>query len=187
MDVLESDVKIIDISVTVGNTIKFPAEYMPDGEEFSGQIPPDGINNELLQTWCGHVRSQYDAREESKRATESSRNEATGTTGGQQAADTSRPSKLHEAAKEDIPEAQASLYQILVVRREVLIEELRNLELAHADLVVREFTNRDAYDQQERELVYVEEMLHKMGDSYDASEDCEETRTECIEREEQEG
>ena len=170
LDLIASDVKIIESSTIEDGFITFPPEYMPDGREYRGQLPPDGINNELLQTWCGNVRSQYDAREESKRAEKAIREEADGVARGGQATPSTESGGVRGAKEASVPAVEEGLYQILTTRLEILKARQVSLSQEHDELTTRLYYLQDSEKETESERAYIEEILFKLGDSYDSSE-----------------
>ena len=143
MEVLASDVKLLDASKIADGYIVYPAHLMPDGEEFRGKLPPDGANNNVLQAWCDNVRGQYDARKESKESAQTSSNEAARVDRERRDATAGEPRAVQGTEEVSVPSLEESLETVLKRRLELLLVKHSELDDKYDKLVTESYHVRD--------------------------------------------
>lgn len=143
MEVLASDVKLLEASKIADGFIRYPASLMPDGEEFSGKLPDSGVNNNVLQMWCANVRSQYDARKEIQDDAEASRGEAARADRERQNPPARESGGVPTTEERSVPALEESLEAILTRRLELLVVKHGELDAKYDELVTESYHVRD--------------------------------------------
>jgi len=145
-DLLSSDVKIVDSTVrTEGgrqgtHTLRFPGQFMPDGQDFLGEVP-EKLDPSILKEWCNAVRREYDARNNRKEAEardarkpdgEGGSGHGVSTQPGTGAAATPGAGEASEASMESYLEAEVAKWN---GRKCQLLEELDGLDAKRAGIL----------------------------------------------------
>lgn len=167
----DSDAKILDHSSQEDGFMVFPANLMPDGEPFRGQLPPEGPNTEVLMSWVSNVRGQYNARKERKDAEASERGKVLRDAEESRPAITDERGRSLSSAAETVSNAQEELGTYLESQIALLSQQLDEQfrAISYAETHIEAL--REDYERTKSDLVRTRStLLHYRELSDDTSE-----------------